>query len=254
MQDTERLYLQSILSGYSTTFHAEVVHVDGDKVAFDRSLFYPLGGGQNWDTGIIKGPNGVQNVYEVRGRNQILHTLDEDHQLTLGDEIEGIIDWSRRHAHMRMHTAQHLVSGVVYELYNNHTSYHEGDSGLDLFVTEDVIVPKGALAFMINLQITCEAFSTKEKMNNVSYYLYPRSSMGSKTPLRLSNSVGIMDAGYRGNVIAIVDNIDREKDFVVEAGTRLVQLCGPMLESITFQLVNSLSETTRGEGGLGSTG
>ena len=118
MQDTERLYLQSILSGYSTTFHAAVVHVDGDKVAFDRSLFYPLGGGQNWDTGIIKGPNGVQNVYEVRGRNQILHTLDEDHQLTLGDEIEGIIDWSRRHAHMRMHTAQHLVSGVVYELYN----------------------------------------------------------------------------------------------------------------------------------------
>ena len=44
-----------------------------------------------------------------------------------------------------------------------------------------------------------------------AYYLYPRSSMGSKTPLRLSNSVGIIDAGYRGNIIGVVDNIsDRE--------------------------------------------
>ena len=62
-----------------------------------------------------------------------------------------------------------------------------------------------------------------------------------------------MDAGYRGNVIAIVDNIDN-KDFRVEAGTRLVQICDPTLQPITFEMVNSLSETTRGEGGLGSTG
>ena len=77
--------------------------------------------------------------------------------------------------------------------------------------------------------------------------------MGVKTPLRLSNSVGVMDSGYRGSVIAIVDNISKS-DFRVEAGTRLVQLCGPVLEPVSFQLVNSLNETTRGGDGLGSTG
>ena len=58
----------------------------------------------------------------------------------------------------------------------------------------------------INLKVSCEALKEKNHETNVSYYLLPRSSMGAKTPLRLSNSVGLKDAGYRGNVIAIVDN------------------------------------------------
>ena len=77
--------------------------------------------------------------------------------------------------------------------------------------------------------------------------------MGAKTPLRLSNSVGIIDSGYRGNIIGIVDNLSDE-DFIVEPGTRLFQICSPVLDSITFQIVNSLSDTSRGGGGLGSTG
>ena len=45
------------------------------------------------------------------------------------------------------------------------------------------------------------------------YYLYPRSSTGSKTPLRLSNSIGVIDSGYRGNLIACFDNIDYLLDY-----------------------------------------
>lgn len=115
---TEQLYLQSIEAGYYTDFHATVLSVEGDKVSLDRTLFYPLGGGQNWDTGTFDGPNGIINVHEVRGRGTILHSLEADHQLEVGDEIKGSVDWQRRHAHMRMHTAQHLVSGVVYESFN----------------------------------------------------------------------------------------------------------------------------------------
>ena len=77
--------------------------------------------------------------------------------------------------------------------------------------------------------------------------------MGAKTPLRLSNSVGIIDAGYRGNIMAIVDNLSDE-DFVIEQNTRLFQLCSPDLSPISFEVVNELSETSRGSGGLGSTG
>ena len=138
-------------------------------------------------------------------------------------------------------------------LYENHTSYHKGDSGLDLFTYERIIIPANARSFQIDLGISCEAFMDETKKHNISYYLYPRSSMGSKTPLRLSNSVGIIDSGYRGNIIGIVDNISNE-EFIIEQNTRIFQLCSPSLSPISFEVVNSLSSTSRGTGGLGSTG
>jgi len=116
---TTKLYLENgIDSAYETKFHAEVIQKSEDSIVLDRTLFYPLGGGQNWDLGTIQGPNGNLEVKEVRGRDDILHKLEIDHQLEIGDEITGIIDWERRYSHMRMHTAQHLVSGIAYELFN----------------------------------------------------------------------------------------------------------------------------------------
>ena len=138
----------------------------------------------------------------------------------------------------------------VENLYTNHTTYHEGDSGLDLYFIEDVTIPSKSTK-LISLGIQCEAYPTKEKEHNISYYLYPRSSIY-KTPLRMANSVGIIDAGYRGTIMAAVDNISDE-EYTVRAGQRLFQLCSPTLEPVTFELCNRLSESTRGEGGFGST-
>ena len=101
--------------------------------------------------------------------------------------------------------------------------------------------------------ISCEAFDNNESNINVSYYLYPRSSTGSKTPLRMSNSTGIIDSNYRGNIIGIVDNIS-EDDYIIEAGSRLFQICSRNLDKITISTVNILSSTVRGSDGLGSTG
>ena len=74
-----------------------------------------------------------------------------------------------------------------------------------------------------------------------------------KTPIRLANSVGIIDAGYRGNIMAIVDNISDE-DYTILNQTRLFQICSPTLETVTIEIVNKLSETSRGTGRFGSTG
>ena len=115
---SEKLFLESIEAGYLTNFTAQVTTVEEDKVVLDRTLFYPLGGGQNWDIGTLDGPNGILQVNEVRGRDDIFHHLGQGHQLEVGDEITGKIDWHRRYEHMRMHTAQHLVSGVVYDNFN----------------------------------------------------------------------------------------------------------------------------------------
>jgi len=134
--------------------------------------------------------------------------------------------------------------------YENHSTYHTGDSGLDLFFPEDVNINSGETK-LISLGIKCEAYPSKNKEHNVSYYLYPRSSI-SKTPLRMANSVGIIDAGYRGSLMVALDNISDEP-YCIEAGQRLFQICAPSLSSLTFDLVNHLSVSARGEGGFGST-
>ena len=136
-------------------------------------------------------------------------------------------------------------------IYANHQHYNPGDSGIDLFSPETITVKPGETV-KINLQIKCEALHDTIENTNVSYYLYPRSSI-IKTPLRLANSVGIIDAGYRGNIIACVDNI-KNVPHTITQGDRLFQICAGNLEPIVFKLVEELSNTQRGSGGFGSTG
>lgn len=115
---SKKLYMESIESGYLREFSAEVIAVEDNTVTLDQTLFYPIGGGQNWDTGTISWDSGKVTVTEVRGRGDVQHFVGDDHGIEIGDEVEGSIDWERRHAHMRMHTAQHLVSGLVYEMFD----------------------------------------------------------------------------------------------------------------------------------------
>ena len=136
--------------------------------------------------------------------------------------------------------------------YSNHTHYNQGDSGLDLFFPEDIFVPANSLGFMVDLQIQSEALNNDQ---NLSYWLMPRSSI-SKTPLRMSNSIGLIDAGYRGNIMVALDNHSSEP-FTIQKDTRLFQICSPILEPIdveVLELGENLSETDRGNNGFGSTG
>ena len=105
-------------SAYNINFNAKAFTIEENKIVLDRTLFYPLGGGQNWDTGILSTQNGEIEVIEVRGRDVIEHYVSNNHQLSVGDNVVGAIDWQRRYSHMRMHTAQHLMSGLAYEIFN----------------------------------------------------------------------------------------------------------------------------------------
>ena len=126
------------------------------------------------------------------------------------------------------------------------------DSGFDLFCPRDLTIPHGKTSF-IDLGIQCAAYECQHaRFAPKPFYVYPRSSL-SKTPLRLANSVGIIDSGYRGNILAAVDNI-WDQNFQLRRGTRLFQICAPDLSPFTVELVDSLDETVRGAGGFGSTG
>ena len=132
------------------------------------------------------------------------------------------------------------------------------DAGFDLFAPCELSVSPNEL-IKINHNIQTSMLLINPQFNNscgipVGYYLYPRSSTGTKTPLRLANSVGIIDSGYRGNIIAAFDN-KSDQQFNIEKGQRLVQICPPNLEyPLWVSLVYTLGETERGEGGFGSTG
>ncbi len=144
-----------------------------------------------------------------------------------------------------MHIKIRPHNPIARQRYEQHGHYHAGDAGLDLFIMEDQIIKAGETA-PLKLQISCEA------ADGHPYYLIPRSSI-SKTPLRMSNSIGLIDGGYRGEIMAMVDNIKTE-DYKIAAGARLFQLVAMDGSPITFELVDSLSKTTRGSGGFGSTG
>lgn len=83
--------------------------------------------------------------------------------------------------------------------------------------------------------------------------IMPRSSIGFKTPLRMANSVGVIDSDYRGEISALYENQD-VGDFHITAGDRIAQGCIIPVPTVEFEEVNTLSETKRGIGGFGSTG
>jgi dUTP pyrophosphatase len=140
------------------------------------------------------------------------------------------------------------VSEQVSSYYKDFKSHHEGDSGIDLICPEQLIVSKNIIG-TIDFKIQCEM---RDKDNNlVSYYLYPRSSI-SKTPFMMANSVGIIDAGYRGNIMAKIRSFGNEFE-VISEGTKLFQICAPNLGHVKVEIVDELSETSRGSGGFGST-
>ncbi len=134
---------------------------------------------------------------------------------------------------------------TVKSMYINHGHFHQGDAGLDIFIASSQTIKAGDTT-LIKLQMACES------ENNQPYLLMPRSSIA-KTPLRLCNSIGLIDGGYRGEIMAAVDNIKTE-DYSVEPNQRLFQLVAMNGEPIAFEIVDELSDSTRGDGGFGSTG
>ena len=137
------------------------------------------------------------------------------------------------------------LNDIAKEMYDNHGHFHDGDAGLDLYILEDQIFLPGETK-KIKLGISCEPF------DGVAYYLFPRSSI-SKTPLRLSNSIGLIDGGYRGEIMACCDNI-KDFEYTVKKGERLFQLVAVDNSPIKYNIVKELSDSTRGSGGFGSTG
>ena len=141
-----------------------------------------------------------------------------------------------------------ILDDEVSSYYKDRNTTYDGDAGMDLYCPHQLIIEPNE-TLLIKMGIACEM--TDEYLP-VSFMLVPRSSI-SKTPLRMSNSIGIIDSGYRGEIMASVDNISNE-DYMITPGQRLFQIIHPTLYPFNTDVVKELSETERGDGGFGSTG
>jgi len=132
------------------------------------------------------------------------------------------------------------------DLYSKRSNFTE-DSGIDLYCPNDIIIPSHTQG-KINFEIKCQMINENKFY---AYFLLPRSSIV-KTPLRMSNSIGLIDSTYTGYIMAFVDNIS-DKEYIIKKGDKIFQIAHSSLCPLQYELTNELRKTERGEGGFGST-
>jgi len=126
-------------------------------------------------------------------------------------------------------------------------SRHDGDAGMDLRSAVDAVVAPGERAMIP----TGVAVAIPEGHAGL---VLPRSGLASKQGLTLANAPGLIDAGYRGEVICAVVNLDPAEKVEINAGDRIAQLVIVALPEVTPTWADELPGSARGEGGFGSTG
>jgi dUTP pyrophosphatase len=137
-----------------------------------------------------------------------------------------------------------LASGSEY--YKPQSAETTENFGYDLYVCQDVTLK-------LNETILVPMGLKAEPAETHGYFLMPRSSIF-KTPLALRNSVGLIDSGYRSEIMAPLVNAYNSEEYTLKAGTRITQLALPTLKPFDVQIVSQLSDSVRGDKGLGSSG
>jgi dUTP pyrophosphatase len=124
----------------------------------------------------------------------------------------------------------------------------DGDAGADLVAREDVVLPAGGGRALVptGLAVSIPA--------GYAGFVQPRSGLALKHGVTCLNTPGLIDSGYRGEVLVILVNTDPEAPYEVHRGDRIAQLVVQRVEHVAFTEVDELPDTTRGGGGFGHTG
>ena len=168
---TEKLYY---IDAYTKEFDATVTSVKAEGyfylVTLDRTAFFPTEGGQSADTGTLAG-NRVLDVTERDG--EIIHKLDG--VVAVGDKVHGVIDFDARFEKMQCHTAEHILCGIIHNLYGyNNVGFHLGDIvtfDIDSMLTREQLSEVELLAnraVFDNLEVKAE-FPSPDVLRTMSY-------------------------------------------------------------------------------------
>lgn len=123
-----------------------------------------------------------------------------------------------------------------------------GDAGADLRSTVNLTLAKGGGRALVPTGVAIALPA------GYAGFVQPRSGLALKHGVTVLNTPGLIDSGYRGELKVILINTDPESDFTIERGERIAQLVVQKVETLEFEVVESLEESSRGDGGFGSTG
>jgi dUTP pyrophosphatase len=124
---------------------------------------------------------------------------------------------------------------------------HKGDAGLDLYSAVDCIIrPFERRKVPTGIKVAIP--------EGYAGFVQPKSGLAVKKGLSLVNTPGLIDSGYRGEVCAILINLDSKEDLRIMRGDKICQLVIQKVEHAEIELTDSLDGTSRGDGGFGSTG
>ncbi len=234
--DTRKLYYED---PHLSQFSAEVLTCGeakgGFAVTLSATTFYPEGGGQAGDTGIL----GNVRVLDTREENgQILHLCDGP--LTPGETVAGTIDYAPRFLRMQQHTGEHMISGILHRRYGVHnTGFHMGS---DIITIDfDGVIPKEDLpeieaeanrALWQNLPVKCW-YPSQEELPHVFY----RTKRALPWPVRIVQIPGVDSCACCGTHVTHTGEIGLIKLFSVipfRGGSRMEMACG----SAALKLLN----------------
>ena len=241
--ETRKLYYEDC---HLARFTARVLSCDktetGFTVVLDATAFYPEGGGQAADTGTL----GNVRVLDTRERGgQVVHLCGGP--LTVGDTVEGVLDWEPRFRRMQQHTGEHIVSGILHRRYGCHnTGFHMGAACTT--IDFDAVIPPEDLpgveaeanrAVWENLAVRCSV-PAPEELAGLAY----RTKRALPWPVRIVEVPGFDRCACCGVHVAATGEIGVIKllsSVPFRGGTRIEMACGVQ----AMELLNAAYEQNR---------
>lgn len=233
--ETEPIYL---LDSYAKEMDAKIVAVEEDgknkwKVYLERTVFYPMGGGQPTDQGELQGSEWKGKVNSVMYKQgEIIHFVESKTTPIVGSSVHGTIDWERRLKNMRVHSGGHIVDYAMFELGYSPKELvpTKGDHGKKPFILytgslfkdiKDELQGKVNEIIKKNLELRTE-MTTLETLQRTAIYLQPGLPTGKPLRMLTLESVGsVADGGTQVHKTGEVRNVSIE-NVVVENGTTTV--------------------------------
>lgn len=135
----QELFLEN---SYQTSCETFIEEINENKVILNQTVFYPTGGGQPFDTGILKQGNNEFKVIKVkREQGEIVHYLDDATNLSIG-KVTAQINWDRRYRFMKYHTLLHVIAGHLYNkfgaLATSNEIYEDNRARIDIKFEKEV--------------------------------------------------------------------------------------------------------------------
>ena len=241
--ETRKLYYEdSHLKTFTATVLSCVEGKKGFEIVLDATAFYPEGGGQDGDTGIL---GGVRVLDAKERETSVVHICEAP--LEVGAVVEGAIDWEARFVRMQQHSGEHIVSGILNRRYGCHNVGFHMSSDI-ITIDFDCVIPKEDLpsieaeanaAVWADLPVTCW-YPSEEELPNVPY----RTKRALPWPVRIVEIPGVDSCACCGTHVQRTGEIGLIRLFSAvkfRNGTRMEMACG----KIALEVLNRAYEQNR---------